>query len=536
MQASTPTRKQHIIVGAGAAGCAAAKCFTIAQRTHNTLWVEQHSEPGGSAGYFARGQPRRSFDAGATQLIECRDGQLQNILYTAAPAQNQKTTSQLFEHIDSITQHWPAEALRIKLHANGTCEWMSDRCPTPEEQSELRALEHFLSVSADDAHWMWELMQSIPRFPLQSFSDITRALRLFLKIPLRKKIALPVLMFRSARGAMTKLNIRKDGLANDVISGLLIDTTQSTPEKSPWLAAAMGVSILNRGIFRCRGGMRHYFRPFISSFEQHGGSYKPNELVTQIATHPEGFLITSQNARSGEVSQYLATQSLILNLTVWDMLSEIIPENDPLRTTRIYKKWRKRCDNERGWGAFAIYALIPDNPSWTDAPQYHQIFPSIDEPSLVQSSLYVSIPARDDPANPTGYRVLTASLHVNSQQQFSDELKSHTTQALVARIERALNTTLANVESATPSTFARYTRRRHGQVGGFQLSFKNFLFLALPSMVRHPLGKDTRLLLCGDTVFPGQGVIACSVSGIIAFERACRVSFSQLLKKAKVIQ
>lgn len=534
MQAPIPIKKEHIIVGAGAAGCVAAKCFTMAQHTHNTLWLEQHAEPGGSAGYFSRGQPRRSFDAGATQLIECRDGQLQSILYTQAPAENQKPPSELFEHINSITQHWPAEALRIKLHGNGSCEWLSDRPPTSIEQAELKSLEHFLKVSASDAQWMWELMQSIPRFPIQSLSDITRALGLFLKIPLRKKIALPVLMFRSARGAMKKLNIQDSGLANDIISGLLIDTTQSTPEKSPWLAAAMGVSILNRGIFRCRGGMRHYFRPFVSSFEEHGGSYKPNELITQIATHPEGFLITSQNTRSGEVSHFLATQSLILNLTVWDVLSGIIPENDPIRATRVYKKWQKRCAHEQGWGAFAIYALVPDNKSWSDDTQYHQVFPSCDEPSHVQSSLYVSIPARTDPANPTGYRVLTATLHINSQQPFSDELKAQTTHTLVSRIERALGTQLSNVESATPSTYARYTRRLHGQVGGFPLSFKNFLFLALPSMVQHPLGKNSRLLLCGDTVFPGQGVIACSVSGIIAFERACRMNFRRLLKQNKV--
>jgi phytoene dehydrogenase-like protein len=282
--------------------------------------------------------------------------------------------------------------------------------------------------------------------------------------------------------------------------------------------------------------MRNYFRPFVSSFELRGGCYGPNQLITQIATHPEGFLITSRNARSGNISQYLATHSLILNLTVWDMLSDIIPKNDPLRATRVYKKWKKRCDNERGWGAFAIYALVTDNPLWTDAPQYHQVFPDSIEPDLIQSSLYVSIPSRDDPANPTGFRVLTATIHIDSNQQFSSELKTQTTQLLVKRIERALNSTLSNVESATPSTYARYTQRQHGQVGGFQLSFKNFLFLALPSMVKHPLGKDTRLLLCGDTFFPGQGVIACSVSGIIAFERACKVNFYRLIKQGKVIR
>lgn len=533
MQPTSFIQKEHIIVGAGAAGCAAAKCFSAAQLAGSALWLEQHGEPGGSAGYFARGKPKRNFDAGATQLIECREEQLQHTLYCLASVADQAQVSQLFEQIPSITQHWPSELRRVKLWANGSCQWLSERQASEEEEAELEVLERFLDQCAQDAQWMWELMHNIPRFPIQSLSDIRRAWALFCKIPLRKKLSLPFLMLRSARDAMNRAGVKKKGLADDIVSGLLIDTTQSSPERSPWLAAAMGISILSRGIFRCRGGMRNYFRPFVSSFEHHQGTYKPNELVTQITTHTDGFLVTSKNTRSGELSTHLATESLILNLTVWDLLSNIVPQGDPIRETRVYKIWQKRCQHERGWGAFAIYALIPDFAEWDDAPQYHQIFPLHDESPITQSSLYVSIPGRSDPANPSGYRVLTATLHVDSQQNFSTELKAQVTDTLRKRIELALNAKLKNIESATPSTFARYTRRLHGQVGGFQLSFRNFLFLALPSRLRHPLRKKTQLLLCGDTVFPGQGVIACSVSGIIAFERACQLSFKRLLLPTK---
>lgn len=528
MQPTQIQETEHLIVGAGAAGCAVAQCLSASRLAHRSVWLEQHSEPGGSAGYFARGQPKRRFDAGATQLIECRAGQLQHTLHSLVQETELPADNETFEQIQSITQHWPARHLGIKLTTSGTAQWLAPQPPTAQELSELQSLERFLRRCEHDADWMWGLMQNIPRFPLQSFSDIFRALALFLKIPLAKKLALPFLLFRTARSVMNEEGVNRSGLANDIISGLLIDTTQSSPERSPWLAAAMGASILQRGIFRCRGGMRTYFRPVISSYERQQGIYRPNELVVRIETHHNGFLVTSVNTRTNVQSQYLSTQTLILNLTVWDLLSDIVPQNDPIRKTRVYQVWKKRSQREVGWGAFALYALVPDAPAWDDEPQYHQIFPLSDESDLTASSLYVSIPARSDSANPQGFRVLTATIHMDAQVAFSSEKKSQVTECLKRRIEAALKTELINVESAAPHTYARYTRRMRGQVGGFQLTLKNFLFFALPSQLKHPSKRGAQLLLCGDTVFPGQGIIACSVSGIIAFERACRRSFKSL--------
>lgn len=523
-------QSKFVIVGAGAAGSAAAKCLTASQNAPQTIWFEQHSEMGGSAGYFSRGQPRRTFDAGATQLIECATGALQERLYSLAPAHKQEAAERVFERIGSITQHWPALGRSVDLKADGDVVWKTERPPTPEEQRELETLKKFLSHCSKEAEWMWQLLAEIPRFPVQSWSDILRSLRLFLKVPLRKKLAFPYLFFATARTLMRHHGIVQNGLANDVISGLLVDTTQTTPERSPWLAAAMGMSIVQRGIYRCRKGMRAYFRPLQSSFEEHQGTYLPHQQIVRIETHPDGFLLQCRDTRSGDVSPYLATDSLLLNLTLWDVSGSLFPENDPVRQTKVFKRWSKKSARERGWGAWALYALVEDNPEWDAGPLYHQIFPSPQEHPFLQSSLYVSIPARDDPAQPHGQRVLTATLHVEARAYTSDE-RSLLTSQLVKRIEKALGCSLSHVESALPATFAKYTGRAHGQVGGFPLTHHHFMFLAPPAVLVHPLNKKTKLLLMGDTVFPGQGVVACSVSGIVAFERATNLTFASLLEK-----
>jgi len=521
------TESFFIIVGAGAAGAAAAKCFTASGLAERTLLIEKHSEPGGSAGYFSRGQPRRTFDAGATQLIECSPGHIQHELFTLSPALNQPRAEEVFERIPCVTQHWDGQDRKVVLHADGRVEWRGAHAPSAEETAELQLLEKFLSICLREANWMWTLLSHIPRFPLQSFSDVARALKVFLHVPFRKKITFPFLFLFNCEQMMRWHGIRRSGLAFDVLSGLLVDTTQNIPAKSPWLAASMGISIVARGIFRCRKGMRSYFRPLISSFEEHGGHYSPHQSLVGLQTTERGFLLTLRNQRTQELTQFETHQSVMLNMTVWDVVNGIIPENDPLTQTRVYRRWQSIAKNEQGWGAFALHALITDQPEWPDAPFYHQIFPSENEPPELQSSLYVSIPARNDAANPSGSRVLTATLHVRTNA-VSEERRSEFKDILVARIERNLNSRLMQVESATPRTFERYIGRLHGQVGGFPLRLSNFLFLAPPSTIYHPFQSSCRLIVMGDTVFPGQGVVACSVSGIAAFERASGMNFQEM--------
>lgn len=519
-----------LIIGAGAAGTAAAKCFAAAGLAARVSLFEQHSEPGGSAGYFSRGQPKRSHDAGATQLIECKPGQLQRILFDLAPAQGQQEAEQIFEKIPAIIQHWSGSNRKVSLRDDGRVEWMGADQPSEQEREEIAKLEKFLAACANEAEWMWNLLARIPRFPLQTLSDFLRAFSVFLRVPWNKKLIFPIVFILSCEQKMRMHGIRRKRIAWDVLSGLLIDTTQNSPGKSPWLAAAMGVSILRRGIFRCRAGMRSYFRPMIASFTQRGGQYFPNEKLTRIQSTNEGFRLTLVNQRNGAEQIIETSGQVLLNQTIWDIVESLVPMDDTIRKTRVFRRWVKTSKSESGWGAFALYATVEDNPKWPDSPFFHQIFASGDTPDELQSSLYVSIPGRDDPANPVGHRILTATIHVNAASALTEDSRGLWTSLLVQRIENNLGCKLSNIESATPKTFERYISRRQGRVGGFPLRFSNFMFFANPSQLNHPSQKNCRLLLMGDTVFPGQGVVACSVSGIVAFERATGLRFTDLIK------
>jgi hypothetical protein len=78
-----------------------------------------------------------------------------------------------------------------------------------------------------------------------------------------------------------------------------------------------------------------------------------------------------------------------------------------------------------------------------------------------------------------------------------------------------------------PSTFAKYTGRPLGRVGGPPLGFGTFAVHALPSAVQAVGGGF--LALAGDWVFPGQGVVAAGLSGALAASRVIGKPVGDLL-------
>jgi phytoene dehydrogenase-like protein len=65
----------------------------------------------------------------------------------------------------------------------------------------------------------------------------------------------------------------------------------------------------------------------------------------------------------------------------------------------------------------------------------------------------------------------------------------------------------------TPRTFARYTHRARGRVGGVPSTFSALLH-ALP-----PVTPFENLYLVGDTVYPGQGIPAVVLGALNVADR-----------------
>ncbi|RYG57678.1 hypothetical protein EON80_27985 [bacterium] len=127
----------------------------------------------------------------------------------------------------------------------------------------------------------------------------------------------------------------------------------------------------------------------------------------------------------------------------------------------------------------------------------------------------------DENSAPNGWRALNVSTHVHwrewqglSKLEYR-EMKKIWRDTLLKGVRIALpqlDEGRGFVITGTPSTWEHYTGRVGGNVGGAALTRRNANLRALPSR----LGIEN-FHLVGDTTFPGQGTVACALSGFNAW-------------------
>jgi phytoene dehydrogenase-like protein len=136
--------------------------------------------------------------------------------------------------------------------------------------------------------------------------------------------------------------------------------------------------------------------------------------------------------------------------------------------------------------------------------------------------MFSASPAWDSERAPAGKRAVTVSLYTNAADWFAyhtDE-SEHETQdqemleACWTRLHAALPELGAGAEvfeTATPRTYYEQTRRKLGMTGGIPQTLANSGANSFTHRTPFP-----HLYLVGDTVFPGNGLAAVTLSALIA--------------------
>lgn len=134
-------------------------------------------------------------------------------------------------------------------------------------------------------------------------------------------------------------------------------------------------------------------------------------------------------------------------------------------------------------------------------------------------SIFISLsPAWDATRAPAGHRAVTITTHTEVTQWWElyardpnayAERKQAYTDAILTTIERAIPGFRAGVAltmPGTPLTYAFYTGRHLGMVGGFP---QTSLFKA-----RNPLTGVPNVRLVGDSIFPGQSTAGVTLGAL----------------------
>jgi len=314
-----------------------------------------------------------------------------------------------------------------------------------------------------------------------------------------------------------------DRHARAFIDGQLLDAMQCGARDAVAPNGALALDIYRYGAQYVHGALGALASDLLDVVRRHGGSVSFGTAARAIERDDHG-RVAGVTTRRGLLRAPVVVSAVPLRNTV-ALLGE--RASDALR--------RRDARQPRMWGAFTLYAGVAAAALERAPRPFQQLTelsvldahtPGVD---TTASNLLVSVSPADDPSRaPAGHHAVTVSTHVDAEQWLRlaaqparYEAAKHALETrLLEQVERLLPgfaNGLSYLRSGTPRTFERYTRRAGGTVGGFPQTVEAANFAA-PS---HRSGVPG-LYLAGDTIFPGQGMLAVTSSGLIAARSAIR--------------
>jgi phytoene dehydrogenase-like protein len=258
-----------------------------------------------------------------------------------------------------------------------------------------------------------------------------------------------------------------------------------------------------RGVAHVRGGMGRIAELLAEAVRRYGGQVLYRQRVTHVNRQADGSFIVETEKRAS-----FAADTVIFNLPPWDAAS-LLGEHAPQRL-------RGAQLPQDGWGAFMAYIGLDEAVIPPDAPLHRQTL--VAQPFGEGNSVFLSLSLADDPGRaPAGHRALTISTHTQlapwwrlfeHDREAYEARKQEYTERLLAAAEIALpglRGAVRRIMPGTPVSFQRFTHRSQGWVGGFPQTslFRAWAPQAAPG-----------LWLVGDSIFPGQSVLAVALGGM----------------------
>lgn len=457
-----------LVIGAGFGGLGAA--LTLAEQGARVTVLEALTYPGGCASTFEK--KGRRFEAGATLFAGFDEGQL----FARWIAEHQMGVS--LRRLDPVIHFRTPE---------GTLDVPADRdallarlCALPG--APVAGLRAFYATQAHVADVLWRSFDAPNRLPPFGPGGLAAQLGdtpgLLALLPL---LGRPLARLLDKHGL---LNFRPFTAWLDALCQITVQVGIHEVE-APLALAALDFPF--RGARHVDGGVGRLAEAMVAAIRARGGEVRFAERVRSLRREGDWVVET----RHGP----LRSPRVIANVLPGALATLL---GQPLPTLQ---RLQSRVDD--GWGAVMLYLAGPEGPS---TPHHVEIVQDIDQPYVEGNHLFVS---RGD----AGTTTVSTHLAMARLRAAADpgalvaEVQAHMWQGLRRFAPEIVEGTVTHYPGS-PRTFARFTRRPEGLVGGVprRAGLSNYTNV-WPSAVA------PGLWLVGDSVFPGQSTLATAIGG-----------------------
>ncbi|MCA6504171.1 MAG: C-3',4' desaturase CrtD [Pseudanabaena sp.] len=476
-----------IVVGAGIGGLTAAAL--LAGRGYEVIVYDLALVAGGCASTFKR--RGFTFDVGATQVAGLESGGIHDRIF-----------KELEIEIPESTYCDPACAVFLPNESEPINVWRDRHKWKLERQRQFPNSETFWDFLEDLFWCSWRFQSRDPILPPRNIWDIwqlVKALRI-------DTLATIPYTFSTVGDALRGFGLDSDKRLRTFLDLQLKLYSQVNAEETALLyaATALAVSQAPLGLFHLQGSMQVLSDRLIESIERDGGKILMQHEVTAIADQGKIKKVKVKNLRTGETA-WDEADHVVANVTVNNFV-RLLGDGAP-------KGYSNRVANLKPASvAFVVYlgvdrVAIPDN-----CPPHLQFLEAGDKPH----SLFISVSKEGDGRAPEGRATIIASEFTDASVWYGDEdyqeLKKRFTERAIAQLSTYFHLneeTIIHIEAATPQTFARYTGRDRGIVGGVGMRVSTFGPFGFAN--RTPL---KNIWLVGDSTHPGEGTAGVSYSAM----------------------
>ncbi len=481
-----------IVIGAGIGGLTAAAL--LAHKGHSVLVLDQALVPGGCASTFKR--QGFTFDVGATQVAGLEPGGIHDRIF-----------SELGIELPAATFCDPACAVYLPGESTPINVWRDPEKWQQERQKEFPGSEPFWQLLATLFKASWEFQGRDPVLPPRNLWDLWQLTQAVRPSTL---ITAPFTLFTVGDA------LRLYGLGNDQRLRTFLDLqlklySQVNAEETALLYAATALSVSQspQGLYHLQGSMQVLSDRLVESLERDGGKLLMCHTVGKINVgNGQANSVVIRNQKTEEV--WIQTADYVIaNVTVQNLL-ELLGEKAPSGYKQRVAKLPPAS------GAFVVYLGVDASAIPYDCPSHLQFMYDIKGPIGENNSLFVSVSHPGDGRAPAGKGTIIASSFVDFTPWWNTQdyqgLKDKFTQDAISKLSQYFYLkpeTIIHVEAATPLTFAHYTGREKGIVGGIGQRIPTFGPFGFAN--RTPINN---LWLVGDSTHPGEGTAGVSYSAL----------------------